>query len=318
MRRVPHVALVLVCTAAEEVTLLLQQKLVLRDGADERRRAAEPISWLHFPKAGSSFINAIVHLPGVCPGVGEATLDKELLGDCWLTTWNVNSCAEVCRSSTFTCPTHPNYEKHPSIGDYAAQRGKLMSMFREPDQRILSGYHDDGNNLAASDYAEYLHTDLRIQDCTYFGDDVPKRAILDFAEAWKGGMAYQIVVDQPKTQTLDPQRASVTRAQALEAARRVREGFAFVGLTEHWELSMCLFHKMFGGPCRPGDFEDTRPSSVGKSADVAYDVSELSDWHDDLDELVYDAAKEVFHQNLLRFNVSQASCQECYQAAGRL
>ena len=191
-------------------------------------------------------------------------------------------------------------------------------MFREPDQRILSGYHDDGNNLAASDYADYLHMDLRIQDCTYFGDDVPKMPILDFAEAWKGGMAYQIMVDHPVTQTLDPSRAKVTRPMALEAARRVREGFAFVGLSEEWELSMCLFHKMFGGTCRASDFEDTRPSSVGKSAEDLYNTSELLGWHDDLDEVVYDAAKEVFHQNLLRFNVSQQSCQECYQAAGRL
>ena len=34
---------------------------------------AEPISWIHFPKAGSSFINAIIHLPGVCPSMANAS-----------------------------------------------------------------------------------------------------------------------------------------------------------------------------------------------------------------------------------------------------
>ena len=31
------------------------------------------------------------------------------------------------------------------------------------------------------------HEDVRIQNCTYLGEDVPKVPILDFAESWKGG-----------------------------------------------------------------------------------------------------------------------------------
>jgi len=287
-----------------------------RESPKERLHHAEPISWLHFPKAGSSFINAMIHLPGVCPGMNSSTLDHDLLGDCWLTTWNAEMCSNMCDAARFVCPEHPAYEKHPTISNYSLQRGKLMAMFRDPDQRILSGYHDDGNNLAAIDYADYLHEDLRIQNCTYFGEGVPKRSLLDFADTWKGGMAYQIVVESPVTQTLDPNRPSTTRDQAAEAARRVREGFAFVGITEEWDLSICLFHKMFGGVCEANNFVDTRPSSDGKSADTDYDTSALMGWHDDLDGEVYEAALDVFRKNLISYNVSHETCQECYRHAG--
>ena len=50
-------------------TELLQHQMLLDgpwDPPQQRLRATQPISWLHFPKAGSSFINMITHLPGVC------------------------------------------------------------------------------------------------------------------------------------------------------------------------------------------------------------------------------------------------------------
>ena len=58
---------------------------------------------------------------------------------------------------------------------------------------------------------------------------------------------------------------------------------------EMWDLSMCLFHKMFGGACQPSDFEDIRPSSPGKTAQAEYNASELLGWQDDADAVVYQA-----------------------------
>ena len=193
-----------------------------------------------------------------------------------------------------------------------------MGMFRDPDQRILSGYHDEANNFAAEGYGSYLidmsrhvieQTGGNCTGCLVRG--LPKRPLLDFARTWKGGMTYQLTAEH-QTTALDPHRPSVTRRDATEAARRVREGFAFVGLTEQWDLSICLFHKMFGGVCHPFEFEDMRPSYAGKKADQNYDTSQLHGWHDDIDDLVYDAALEVFRRNLILFNVSQETCQECY------
>ena len=50
------------------------------------------------------------------------------------------------------------------------------------------------------------------------------------------------------------------------AHRRLREGFAFVGLTEQWPLSICLFAAMFRIACVPSLFDDSRPTPVRHEA----------------------------------------------------
>ena len=50
------------------------------------------------------------------------------------------------------------------------------------------------------------------------------------------------------------------------------------------ELSVCLFHVKFGGPCRQVDFEDIRPSN-GNSSRV-YNTSILNGWVDEVDRPV--------------------------------
>ena len=39
-------------------------------------------------------------------------------------------------------------------------------------------------------------------------------------------------------------------------------------------------------------------------------------WHDDLDEVVFEAALDVFRKNLISYNVSRETCQECDRLAG--
>ena len=289
-------------------TQLLQHHKFTAKGLEDQREKAEPLVWIHFPKTGSSFINIITHLPGICPGVAALNEDTVGGGAIWLSRWLEDDCPRVCDENKYWCP-QPSHV-HLPVTNYSAQKGHLVGMFRNPDQRILSGYHDDANNFAA--FTEDIF-DLHLRGA--LGEDLkdmPKRPLSEFAETWKGGMTYQLVTEHPTTLTLDPRRPGVTLRDAAEAARRVREGFAFVGLTEEWDLSVCLFHKMFGGACHAFEFENTRPSYEGKSADQDYNTSELQGWHDDIDEAIYAAASEVFHQNLILFKASPGTCQECY------
>ncbi|CAE6948330.1 unnamed protein product [Symbiodinium sp. CCMP2592] len=292
---------------------LLQHQSVLQR-TEEWRLKVWPMEWVHFPKAGSSFINAITHLPGNCPSLANyLNQDTVSGGTCWLSDWLENDCVRVCNGNRYSCPQGGC--PHLPVTNYSAQRGHLVGMFRDPDQRILSGYHDDGNNFA-SFTKENFGILKQISKCK--GDNlrgVPKRPLLEFAERWKGAMTYQLVPTDPATLVLDPTRHKMTRADGLEAAQRVREGFAFVGITEEWDLSICLFHKMFGGACHAEEFEDTRPGFTGKSADKDYDISQFQGWHDDIDEVVYAAALDVFRRNLIMFDVSQETCRECYSAA---
>ena len=323
----PAMLFALICWALCEMALslesetmqLLQHRLALEGPQEQRLKAAEPINWVHFPKAGTSFLNAIIHLPGVCPLAVNLTIGEQSLGPCFLQIWTDVMCSQLCDQEKFTCKSDLHMP-HPPIDDYWAEKGTFMGFFRDPDQRILSGYHDDMDNLASVNIRDFLRMYdedplEQMANCT-MEEGAPKIPILEFAESWKGGMTYQLVVEHPTTQTLDPDRKAMTRADAEKAARRVRDGFAFVGITEEWSLSVCLFHKMFGGSCQQSDFTDTRPSAAGKSAHVAYNTSELMGWHDDIDEVVYAAALDVFRANLMFFNVSHSTCRECYSRGG--
>ncbi|CAE7676057.1 unnamed protein product [Symbiodinium necroappetens] len=291
---------------------LLQQKMVLAPEKQwKRMRAAEPLNWIHFPKCGSSLVNVIIHMPGFCPVLDNITMSAEIRGPCFLNTWLPQACQQQCNTDYFFCgrPHHP-------VGNYSRQRGHLVGMFRDPDQRILSGYHDKLPFAGPSNNSDYIKTIVEgVCDLEELARamSLPKRPILEFAESWKGGMTYQLLAPSDEQPT-DPNRRKMTREDAAEAARRVTEGFAFVGITEEWDLSMCLFHKTFGGPCRASDFENTRPTFSGKSAQTYYDTSELMGWHDDIDEVVYTAALKVFHKNLFSLNVSHDTCQECYRS----
>mmetsp|Transcript_38174 Transcript_38174/g.68256 ORF Transcript_38174/g.68256 Transcript_38174/m.68256 type:complete len:336 (+) Transcript_38174:70-1077(+) len=298
---------------------LFQRKLVLEEAQKQRLKEAQPLDWIHFAKTGSSFVNAIAHLPGTCPSVASHSLDEDTVGGgaCWLSRWFMEHCPQDCHEDQFVCPR--SSWPHVPVSNYSAKRGHLVGMFRDPDQRILSGYHDEANNFAAEDYQSYLieQSTHQIQqsggNCTgSVVRSLAKRQLLDFAGSWKGSMTYQLIAERETASALDPRRPRVTAQDAVEAARRVREGFAFVGLTEEWDLSICLFHKMFGGICRAFEFEDTRPSYAGKTADQDYNTSQLLGWHDDIDEVVYTAASEVFRRNLILFNVSHETCQECF------
>ena len=49
-----------------------------------------------------------------------------------------------------------------------------------------------------------------------------------------------------------------TADEAAAAAASLEDTFAFVGLAEHWELSICLFHAMFGGELDVAELRNTR------------------------------------------------------------
>ena len=69
------------------------------------------------------------------------------------------------------------------------------------------------------------------------------------------------------------------------ALTRLRQ-FAFVGLVEYWDLSVCLYHSVFGGPSPvTAELENVRPGDYKAAAKTASPADEaaqlrksLSDW----------------------------------------
>merc|ERR1712107_340610 len=55
----------------------------------------------------------------------------------------------------------------------------------------------------------------------------------------------------------------VSEAEIALAKDRLITGFAFVGLTHEWDLSVCLFHAKFGGACNKREFQNIRSAKDG-------------------------------------------------------
>lgn len=281
------------CAGTDPWLLQLQLSLDTEPGTELLRRA-EPLKFLHIPKCGASFLNALIHLPGVCPEVDldyrvdEDYLSKSFERDFW------HQCPKVCDESKFTCNSAHN--THEGLGvNFETYKGHLVTMLRQPEQRILSAYHDTRWDHGASRFANAS----------------------SYAKAVQGLMTCQLMGNK----SVDPMpKCEVTEADAHAAARRLREGFVFVGILEEWDLSMCLLHQMLGGPCLYSDFEDDRPSN-SSSPDSSYDVTELEGFRDVLDRLVYDEARKIFQEKLVAYNVTAESCAVCRMeaiATGRL
>ena len=98
----------------------------------------------------------------------------------------------------------------------------------------------------------------------------------------------------------------------LPLALRRLHGFAFVGLTEEWTLSICLAHRILGGRCRRNELTNIRPSEYGD--DTARVLSNFT-YEDAYDSTVYDAIQARFWSDVARYNLTRAQCaRECPKA----
>eukprot|EP00435_Cladocopium_sp_Y103_P047976 s212_g14.t1 len=91
---------------------------------------------------GSSFSNVIAHTPGVCPAVPSTlALDFENFGQYFdVEFWIL--CPEICDTKLISC--NPPMYKHELFGEDLINpyRGHLVTMVRDPVQRIAASYND--------------------------------------------------------------------------------------------------------------------------------------------------------------------------------
>jgi hypothetical protein len=274
---------------------------------DATRRASliTPIAWFHVPKAGTSIINTLYHTPTICPGFSFANFVDTSNGTAgWDPSWGLRG--EVCRggfSETYGGTVTPGYA-HTGIGGltgapYKLNRGHFVGMFRQPEQRLISDYYyygaiplldDNGHEVwpYSADYAQRGSTSVSLRE---------------YAE-WSGGCT----VRQLTRDLLEPYKSlPLPKTEDVSVAiKALQEGFAFVGITEEWTLSVCLFHAMFGGPCLNSDLQNTRPGSEANSSD--YDTSELYGWVDVWDRPVYAEAVSLFESARNLYGVDSQWC----------
>lgn len=276
-----------------EVSGLLQLQVNAASPSSPRQARMEkikPVAFLHVPKAGSTFFNVLYNHPAICAlapkglAMGRSTLVR-------------HPPAQLCEggwSTSFAAIPHSQRHWGISLDNWQKNKGHFVTMLRQPEQRLLSHWHYNASHPGfAPGHASNIH---------------------EFAEQMQG-CAVKMLTQGGRSPTFPGGKfrdsspcfdvtSKPNMAMAHEAVQRLREGFAFVGLTDKWQLSVCLFHAMYGAKCNDVEFQDVNR----QRQNTTWDVAGLQGFHDPFDGLLYEEAQRIFHEKLELYGVTEESC----------
>eukprot|EP00051_Salpingoeca_urceolata_P007043 m.93415 g.93415 ORF g.93415 m.93415 type:complete len:402 (-) comp15092_c0_seq1:172-1377(-) len=300
----------------------------------ERVRAAgmngKPISpvWVHFPKCGSSFAT-VMHQYGCQADPNSNSTNSTPLTQLQLrqfiqSTWNSNEkcpCGvpsrwdqtvrqlidwrhNQCRTDADISTSH--FQNHLTFWkkNFDTFERRLVGMFRDPRRRLLSAYNDQKHSFGLpSSYRPQLIAANNLEEYI----NVP---------GIKSCMTKMILGEYcARVEPISP-------SMLVEAVRRVTSSFAFVGLVEEWDASVCLFHAMNGGEPGVVEYQNSRsysyryeaaglpmaaknrPRAGNATFAAADDWKKLSEKTDPDDWQVYQAVRKRFYHELSSYGLA--------------
>mmetsp|Transcript_97962 Transcript_97962/g.285816 ORF Transcript_97962/g.285816 Transcript_97962/m.285816 type:complete len:374 (+) Transcript_97962:101-1222(+) len=310
--------------AEPDLVALLQSTLRLNYAKDSSNETIPPelqrvlpIFWVHVPKCGSSFINTLIHLPGACPALPENLyVAQTTFGGAFLRGFlRAYEPDDKCPGLTRIGPC----TGHGGIGgasalSYEQNKGRYMIMLRQPEQRLISAY-DDARGSAS--HWSPQHPDAIADPGSSWGGLMDFNGTMpslpDFARNISGCAVRML---SRGGLVCGGHNGPPTEEEVALAKHRLGTGFSFVGLTDHWALSMCLFDAMFKVGCHPMQFDDARPGIDKLKGNDGYSMARLQGVVDHWDDRLYEEGVRIFNANMERFNVSESSCQPCWHQAG--
>lgn len=236
--------------------------------------------WLHVPKCGTSWCLTLIHW--ACPNVSD-TMDGRTDSDGVRHKYGQTEYARLA-VSRIRCKHdmkdilagHPPYVK-------AKHSGRAVMLFREPMDRAISTfyYHRSG-----------VKGDLR--ELKAFANNPLHSTI--YVRMLNG-----IDIDRD---------VNITRGMISNAVAALNDEFAFVGIMERYNASVCLFHKMFGGSPRAVEFQNTHATVVRRTIDRSSILGKHHEemvlfaewgWEAQADMMLYQVAQRRFSRDLALF-----------------
>lgn len=255
------------------------------------RHSHRPVRWLHVPKTGTSFMNTVWHYACTLPAAASASDFASM--------YEKQFAARYPPAAHCTAMLDHSPATHKPMGDgeWAAHPGAFVTMLREPSARLVSAFK---------------HGRHCIQDCSPEMElDSPCRAVRDNRRFYKCKALRR--AKSLREYAAEPAARGCTARMLIghacndplgllanETARAVERlasgGFAFVGLVEEWDLSVCLFHRLLGGTPRPQEFTAVRVNKA--SGAMLRRPSLLGGLADEWDEAVYVAGRARFRRQV--------------------
>jgi len=269
----------------------------LHDPATDYLHESSGLYWLHVPKCGVSFINVFLNDLGLCPKAvaeGRCFNESDYADPVDPLKFHMDPLLSEMKHDGLCHPgaLAPDFtDDHTGIGRYShgpqrlAMQGRVVVMLRQPEQRLISAY-----NAAPGPHGWRV-------------DPLP-RDLREYAEGMQGCAVKMFTQTLPcsKTHWQLPSWQDVAVAKGM-----LSDVVRFVGLTDEWELSVCLFHAIFGG--RASQCELGNVHRGPKATSSGYNVTELGGFRDVYDGALYEEASRIFKSNLKTYKVTLKSCR---------
>eukprot|EP00039_Didymoeca_costata_P003417 m.67520 g.67520 ORF g.67520 m.67520 type:complete len:351 (+) comp11897_c0_seq1:122-1174(+) len=248
-----------------------------------QQKTLNQLYWLHVPKCGTSFGLTLMNFG--CPRLpNEVDFPKEANSDPRLPILPLMAdltkrykLSIYCDPNTFdrSRPLAFHMPVPPQL--YNSQRG--VALLRDPRKRDFSAFH--------SKHADGMKKQLKpsLKRVETLGDYM----------AFPGIRSCQVKM---MTGRYCAEYSLVTNQDLENAKKHLSTALAFVGLTDYFNESVCLFHAMFGGNPRESSFSHARPTSQFSSG---YESSEAPFVDDPFDEALYMEARKIFVSRLKQY-----------------
>eukprot|EP00045_Choanoeca_perplexa_P013818 m.158329 g.158329 ORF g.158329 m.158329 type:complete len:298 (-) comp16467_c0_seq6:1313-2206(-) len=241
-------------------------------------RQLDHFNWLHVPKAGSSFATTLYHYACDLPDDVFPHLPPGHRGMVTRAFEKKYPFAKHCnRQGVLWQGRRSGHE--PCCTPKHLLNGTVM-MIRDPRRRATSAFHYfmHASGMSLKQHQQLLRTAKNAVDFIRF----PGVAGCQVKMLTGGKCAGNVKVDDAR---VDRAIANMKKA-------------AFVGITDEWDSSICLFHAMFGGKQLPIEFRNVRPTTVfkGTNHDRGNTTSDVGAEDDPGDWRLYQAALTLFRQ----------------------
>ena len=326
-------------TVSSGLTQTKSGDVELEHAAMDTREPKQQLAWFHPPKTGTSFGAILAHAANAslpdCARMSHCTSDRSAPfrkqfalrhpyteHRCYRTADHFMSRfppATWFRDTAFWPDADDDWGNHQIVtrGAFAAFEGSFYGLFRPPSALVPSNYfrmldfpigspqaclRSLGVRVTAEHTAATLHNMSNVTG---------REAFLAYARHRTAHVTLMLAGQQVAGWSACPTKHQ-PRPQLSVALQRLK-GFRFVGLTDEWELSICLFHLMHGKrPCKSGEFVNTRPSAAAVDARLARELllREPSPLSGAADEILFLAARERFWEDARAWNLSSRVCTD--------
>lgn len=267
------------------------------------------IDWLHIPKTGTSFIYNMVAYK--CDErISEAVDPTKELNLIYNKVAH-NLLAPPCAGKGLYHGHHPMLPGMNGFYKDEGSRFNVVTMMRDPISRTASGfvhgYHDCMKMMTKRGFKGPRPSTV----CSWLENNPTEEQLQKTHSMVK---MYKKCVKGCQTYMLNGHGCSYGHANRMtledkdrltkNALKKVQD-FAFVGLTDSWQQSLCVFQKHFPRPSgKPYNFEllkkNTRPTASVKCKFMIENILKEQNFTDKMDGLLFKQVEKHFHQNLGR------------------